>query len=171
MIKDNFISGAVAEVVPVIGPDYYLTLNWLIQQAKHSLSLTIFTSSVNRGNSYHKIRKLLLNISGKIKKNDLETRAVLYRGTRDNGIGLRNEGFAREAVKLGLKIRLSPAGTFLHSKVVIVDRRLVLIGSHNFSSSSMSKDYEASILIESPQIADVYYRYFTTLWQKAREFK
>lgn len=65
-----------------------------------------------------------------------------------------------------IQVRTAGPGVFLHSKLIIVDKRFVLLGSHNFSINSWFKNYETSVLIESPQVADVYYGYFKKIWQK-----
>ena len=168
MISKEFLGGCTAEVVPVIGENYYKTLNWAIKRCKNTIDLTIFTTSINTGNSYHKIHKLLLNIGHKIKKEKITARAVVFRGSKNNKIGRKNERFAAEAEKNKIKVRLCSAGTFLHSKVIIIDQRYILLGSHNFSSSSMSKHHEASILLESAKLAGVYQNYFDDIWNKAQ---
>jgi phosphatidylserine/phosphatidylglycerophosphate/cardiolipin synthase-like enzyme len=36
---------------------------------------------------------------------------------------------------------------------VIIDQRYVLLGSHNFTHSALRHNHEASVLIESPKLA------------------
>ena len=170
LISRQFQSGWAAEVVPVIGKDYYKVLNWLIKNTKNTFDFTVFTSSINTGNRYHKINKLLLNLGYINKKNDVKIRTVLFRGSKNNKIGKKNERFAQKAIENNLKVRFCAPGTFLHSKVMISDNRYVLMGSHNFSSSSMSKHYETSILVESSHFADVFNKYFNNLWQQSTKY-
>lgn len=52
----------------------------------------------------------------------------------------------------------------LHSKAVIIDRRFVIMGSHNFSQKAMTSNVETSMLFEDVGHAENLIRYFESLW-------
>ena len=53
----------------------------------------------------------------------------------------------------------------LHAKVVIADRRLVYLGSHNLTGAAFDRNYESGILIESKTVADEYAAWIESLWK------
>lgn len=54
---------------------------------------------------------------------------------------------------IGLSIYLSPEEEFLHAKVLISDKKEVLIGSANLSNKGLTTNYELGVLIKNPDIA------------------
>jgi phosphatidylserine/phosphatidylglycerophosphate/cardiolipin synthase-like enzyme len=54
-----------------------------------------------------------------------------------------------------------------HTKGMIVDRRRVLIGSHNWSQSGVTLNRDASLVFDDAEIADYYARAFEIDWQRS----
>ena len=40
-----------------------------------------------------------------------------------------------------------------HTKLVVIDQRLIFLGSHNFTQSALKYNNEISVLLDSPDIA------------------
>jgi phosphatidylserine/phosphatidylglycerophosphate/cardiolipin synthase-like enzyme len=58
---------------------------------------------------------------------------------------------------------------FLHDKVIIVDNRLVISGSFNFSTNATESNDENVIIIDNPQIANLYTQEFQKVWSIATD--
>jgi phosphatidylserine/phosphatidylglycerophosphate/cardiolipin synthase-like enzyme len=58
---------------------------------------------------------------------------------------------------------------FLHDKVIIVDNRFVLTGSFNFSSNATDSNDENVMIIDNPQIANLYTQEFQRIWAIATD--
>jgi phosphatidylserine/phosphatidylglycerophosphate/cardiolipin synthase-like enzyme len=58
---------------------------------------------------------------------------------------------------------------FLHDKVIIVDNRLVISGSFNFSTNATESNDENVLIIDSPQIANLYTQEFQRVWAIATD--
>ncbi len=58
---------------------------------------------------------------------------------------------------------------FLHDKVIIVDDRFVISGSFNFSSNATENNDENVILIDNPDIANLYTQEFERVWSIATD--
>src|SRR6266498_4118007 len=58
---------------------------------------------------------------------------------------------------------------FLHDKVIIVDDRFVISGSFNFSSNATQNNDENVILIDNPDIANLYTQEFERVWSIATD--
>lgn len=64
-------------------------------------------------------------------------------------------------------VPLLPKGDLLHHKFAVVDRKLVITGSHNWSQAANYKNDETVLIIENPQIAAHYVREFERLYDDA----
>jgi phosphatidylserine/phosphatidylglycerophosphate/cardiolipin synthase-like enzyme len=58
---------------------------------------------------------------------------------------------------------------FLHDKVIIVDNRLVISGSFNFSTNATESNDENVMIIDNPQIANLYTQEFQRVWAIATD--
>lgn len=54
----------------------------------------------------------------------------------------------------------------MHAKIVIVDNKAAIIGSHNWSESALRYNHEASILTRDPDTIKETVRYFNKLREK-----
>jgi len=61
----------------------------------------------------------------------------------------------------------TPLYKTMHSKIMIVDGKLVLIGSHNWSQSAMFSNREVSVVISDPQIALQLEEIFNSDWSRS----
>ncbi len=58
---------------------------------------------------------------------------------------------------------------FLHHKVIIIDNRIVITGSFNFSDSANTKNSENVIIIDNAEIAKRYLDEFQRVWKEASD--
>ena len=69
----------------------------------------------------------------------------------------------------GVNATFDPRGVRTHSKLVIVDEYIVLIGSHNWTESALKYNHETSMLIISRSLAEEEIKYFNELWSASTE--
>ena len=58
---------------------------------------------------------------------------------------------------------------FLHHKVIVVDERIVITGSMNFSTNAEESNDENVIIIDNPEIARLYLQEFERVWDLAND--
>jgi phosphatidylserine/phosphatidylglycerophosphate/cardiolipin synthase-like enzyme len=58
---------------------------------------------------------------------------------------------------------------FLHDKIIIVDKHIVISGSFNFSSNATTSNDENVMIIDNPDIAGLYMQEFDRLWSIATD--
>ena len=66
--------------------------------------------------------------------------------------------------KSGVDIRWDSTSVTTHNKLMIVDGRVVLIGSTNWSYYSLSKNHESNVIFHDEESAGKFERYFEELW-------
>jgi phosphatidylserine/phosphatidylglycerophosphate/cardiolipin synthase-like enzyme len=69
----------------------------------------------------------------------------------------------------GGKIRRDGNPGFLHHKVIIIDNRIVITGSFNFSDSANTKNNENVIIIDNADIAKRYLDEFQRVWKEGSD--
>ena len=70
--------------------------------------------------------------------------------------------------RVGVNATWDPGGVRTHCKLVVIDRYLVLLGSHNWTESALSYNHETSVLIRSEEAAEEEIRYFNQVWAEAK---
>ena len=58
---------------------------------------------------------------------------------------------------------------FLHDKLIVVDNRYVITGSFNFSTNATESNDENVVIIDNPDIANLYMQEFGRIWNIATE--
>lgn len=98
----------------------------------------------------------------------VKVRVILER----NVIGGENSRSFEALKDYSIEVRWA-SGQFklTHSKFMIVDGKLVLVGSHNFSNSALTLNREASVIVEkSPAVIEAFRQVFEEDWASAQEF-
>jgi phosphatidylserine/phosphatidylglycerophosphate/cardiolipin synthase-like enzyme len=67
--------------------------------------------------------------------------------------------------KLNFNSKKWSSKKLLHTKLMIIDNKIAIIGSHNYTMNAFNVNQEISILIEQPAFVDRLKFYFNNLWQ------
>jgi phosphatidylserine/phosphatidylglycerophosphate/cardiolipin synthase-like enzyme len=54
-----------------------------------------------------------------------------------------------------------------HAKIIIVDRKSVILGSHNLSCKSVMENHETSVLLDDAEIVQQAHELFLRVWENA----
>ncbi len=148
-------SGDGLNVVPVENYGYAPIVKHLIENATSSIFI-----SMNVISDYEPV-KTLLDALIDAKNRGVNVR-VLFEGEissnwyavnylRDHRVNVKNDS----------------SDTFLHTKMVIIDGKVVYVGSHNWSPYALEKNNEFGVFIFNRSIANFYGEYFNSLWSDA----
>ena len=69
----------------------------------------------------------------------------------------------------GIPVRRDGNPGFLHHKVIVIDERIVITGSMNFSTNAEISNDENLIILDHPEIARAYLQEFERVWNQATE--
>jgi len=75
---------------------------------------------------------------------------------------------ARTLAAAGWKVRVMPDARTLHEKVLIIDRALSVVGSHNLSRASATSNYDTSLAVRSTLLAEHLHRQFWSRWRLSK---
>lgn len=154
-------------VTPVISPENYLEIiPPLLANARHS----IYVEQQYIRPQQPGIARLLEAIRSAMEANRrLKVRIILapplwsgVQAERETLAGLEAYGLTE-----GRQVRFLNPNFFVHchNKLLVVDRKHVLISSQNWSDAAVSRNREAGLLVESSQLARYYARLFTLDWE------
>jgi hypothetical protein len=102
------------------------------------------------------------------KERQVDVRVILDKDAPTDVFNSRriNQEAYQFFVDHGIPVVFSSANKVIHSKIVVVDGRHVLLGSHNWTLGSMYNYDEKSVYLESQQLAEAIEKQFDELWHK-----
>ena len=89
--------------------------------------------------------------------------AILERNRDAGDISRSNAETAEKLRQGGIRVCLDSPDRQTHTKLVVIDRRYILIGSHNLTQSALKHNHEASVWIDSVPLAEEALRYMKSL--------
>jgi len=71
---------------------------------------------------------------------------------------------SRFLVQKGIKTRISSNKYIMHNKFAIIDNRLLLTGSYNWTFSANNRNDENLMVIDDPELIEIFQNQFVNLW-------
>jgi len=71
---------------------------------------------------------------------------------------------SRFLVQRGIKTRISTNNYIMHNKFAIIDNRILLTGSYNWTFSANNRNDENLMIIDDPEIIEIFQNQFVYLW-------
>jgi phosphatidylserine/phosphatidylglycerophosphate/cardiolipin synthase-like enzyme len=153
-----------AKVTLLTGDDWSVFLERSLNNATTSVYVSVYLFSHHWGKVVVG-RTDLYGALQNVAKRGLDCRAVLNTPVKVPGLGRMNKPAGDALESAGWKVRYMPKGRVLHEKIIIVDMKSVIIGSHNISKSSAARNYDTSICIENVHIAKLMLLQFSSRWR------
>lgn len=89
----------------------------------------------------------------RLAQNGCDVRAIVHR-TND-----------REKLRQnGIITRTMPDQRLMHTKAVVIDGEILILGSHNLTTRGTKENYECSLLIQNTGAVDHFVEYFEKMW-------
>lgn len=136
----------------IIGAEYPVKVGKLIDSAKYSIDILMFDWRWYKDDIAHPLQIF----------NQKLVRAV-RRGVRIRTITNYAE-LVDTLNTLGFYAKKWPQKNLLHSKLVIIDKEIVVSGSHNFTGNAFCANLETSVIFHEPALALKFSDYFNNLW-------
>ncbi len=135
------------------GEEYFYALKDAIDGARHSIFLTIYLFKVS---PYPTNRATgILNALIHAAKRRVEVTVLMERSDDpESFINIENAKTGRRLQQAGAKVFWDRPDRKLHIKAVVIDHRLVFMGSHNLTHSAMKYNQEMSLMLNDTGIAN-----------------
>jgi phosphatidylserine/phosphatidylglycerophosphate/cardiolipin synthase-like enzyme len=140
------------EPLPIISQDFVKVVIPLIERAVNSIDIIVFQWKFYRKGQDNNCSQF----------NSAIARAVI-RGVKVRCL-VQQQSAVDELKKFGCKARQLHSKRLLHTKLMIIDKKSVIIGSHNYTQHAFSSNYEASIFVELKSENNTLVQYFNNLY-------
>jgi phosphatidylserine/phosphatidylglycerophosphate/cardiolipin synthase-like enzyme len=140
----------------VDGPDYLRSLEALLgRPGIRSVDVIQFR--------FAKADRPSLRTQGILRRLEELTKTARVRVFLDDHDG--GNGPTRELLAAaGIPVRATPKGSTSHTKAVCVDGNTLLLGSTNWTHTSLTRNNEVNLLLEDPGLGKAFTTYFERLW-------
>jgi DNA uptake protein ComE-like DNA-binding protein len=146
------------------GAAYYERLPEFLRAAGASIKVAMFHAALPGPNHP---TKLLLDELIAAKARGVDVRVILDRDRETDPYmsTVINANAKRYLEDHGVECRFDTEDVLLHSKYVILDTQMCVLGSHNWSAGSYSEFDDLSFVVQSPEIAAALVTRFEQLWK------
>ena len=152
---ENFCLDRIS-VIPITDRMYFTQVHDILKNSKKSIHMIVF--EIKYYPTYQdSLENILVRDLIEAKKRGVDVKILVDGSFKENS--------ALDYLKKnGIDIRYDAENVTTHAKIIIVDNKIVIIGSTNWSYYSLEKNYEANVVLISELIADYFDRYFQRLW-------
>lgn len=138
-----------------------------IREAQREILIATYKMDYNERASKRHLNALVEALH-QASKRGVHVRCLLNMDKENTQIGRINARASRLLEKRGVITRKGAMGRTIHAKLVIIDEKIVIVGSHNLSESSLCRNFEVSLLIRDPVIALDLKEIYQQEWEKGR---
>ena len=141
--------------------DYFPALLEGIDRARQEIALTVFFFKTS-GFKDNRPDRILVHLREAVRRG-VRVDAVIEQGKERENVTEVNADAARKLRAAGIRVCMDAPDRTMHTKMIVIDRRTLIIGSHNLTQSALKHNREVSIRIESPPLAEEALRYMKSL--------
>jgi len=147
--------------------DYFPALLKAIDEAQSEIFMSIFSFKAGvHKNSYP---DRILGHLAKAVKRGVNVKVILETtGRLDDELDAQNRQTGKLLEDKGVKVYFDSPRTTTHTKLIVIDERVVILGSHNLTQSALKYNNEISILLERPDLAKRARDYMLTIIKEAK---
>lgn len=149
----------------IIGPAYMDVVLPVLKGARSSINVVLYQWKWYSHAGFSKIQRVSLACTAAARRG-VKVRVILDMEHQSHPISKINTRTAKALREAGCEVKFSHSSCLTHAKMVTIDDRYLVLGSHNFSNSAFSKNEEASVLIDDPTFANEYIQWFESLWRR-----
>ena len=131
----------------LVGSDYFPAVHHALNQAQKSIDIVMYFIIMDPEGSANPVNILIDDLIA-ARKREARVRVIL-----------ENEKFKESQLAFetlcrnGIDVYYDTPKTYLHSKAIVIDSRICIFGSTNWSKTAFYNNHEISILIDSKEIA------------------
>ena len=162
-IRRILTEATVVKVLP--NGEYYFEVKRLIMNANRSIYVAVFAVKYDtRENAVSDPVDELLGLLVEAKRRGVDVRVLVDEYT------FQRYRYTVEYLKEnGVPVKLDPSSaTTMHAKIVVVDGKIAVVGSHNWTEAALRWNEEYSVEVIGAAVAGKVEEYFMRLWSQGR---
>jgi hypothetical protein len=147
----------------LLDKDYYGNLSVILSRTNKSVYVIMYVIKYDPKDPMDPVNTLL-NILINLSKRNVDVKIIVDDETYNSYPETINYLLSHNiSVKLD-----ESSGRTTHTKLVIIDGKIVFLGSHNWTQSALQRNHEVSVLIYDEDVAKILLRYFFDIWSNGR---
>jgi phosphatidylserine/phosphatidylglycerophosphate/cardiolipin synthase-like enzyme len=146
------MASTIPKVQTIIGSEFPKKVIPLIDQAKRSIEIIVFDwrwYPQNPGSTVQLFNQSLVRAA----RRKVKIRAIA-----------NNNEIISTLTNVGIDAKKIISKKLVHSKLMIIDNRILIIGSHNYTQSAFQMNMETSLIIENDSTVERFLRFFNNLF-------
>lgn len=155
----------MAEIQSAIAHQYPQKVIPLVNEASQTIDILMYEWKWYGHESAGGVQKLNLALVAASRRG-VKIRVLLNQESMGHAITKINSRTANFLRQYGVEVKMSPCGQVTHAKMMVLDKRILVLGSHNYSKGAFSRNQEASIIVKGVDEIKPYRDYFDGLWQQ-----
>ena len=137
----------------IIGSEFPKIVIPKIDEAKNSIKIVVFDWRWYPNNPSNSVQLFNQSI----------VRAV-RRGVRVSALA-NSDDIISTLKQVGVDAKRTFTKNLVHAKLMIIDDRIVIIGSHNYTQNAFTMNYEISSMFDDETSSKDFINFFKSLWQ------
>lgn len=139
-------------MIPIIGAEYPKKVIPLIKNARRNIDIVVYDWRWYENKPAHPTQQLNIAFVNAAKRG-VQVRAVV--NSHEN-VALLNS--------VGIKARQISERRTMHTKLLLIDDKILVIGSHNFTRNAFAHNIETSVSLEIPHGENRFSQFFDNLY-------
>lgn len=154
-------------VILLANEDYFPALIKAIDEAQSEIFMSIFSFKAGvHKNSYPD--RILGHLAKAIKRGVKVIVILETNGRRDDELNAQNKQTGKLLEEKGVKVYFDSPRTTTHTKLIVIDEMVVILGSHNLTQSALKYNNEISVMLSRPDLAKRARNYMLTIIKEAK---
>lgn len=157
------------DVIPLVDEDYYPQVHQTLTTAKKSIMCVMYIADINpkynRGWEYNLVNDLITAHKRGVNVTVIFDQNIMFWETGEKQ--KKTERKSSEAYELlkknGVPVYYDSIDRVTHSKILVIDDYITIVGSTNWTYSALKKNHEASVLIKSRRVAEAFLEKLKTI--------
>lgn len=159
------IDAFTGKIKPIISNEYLDSVAPLLRAAKTSIEVVMYQWGWYSYRSSARIQRLNYEYLSAARRG-VKVRVLLNTDRVGGNLSRINNYTANQLRRAGAAVKIDTTGQLVHSKIVIIDDEIVVVGSHNYSERSLSSNIETSVIIQEKLTASKYKSLFELLYNR-----
>ena len=147
------------DVTPLVNKEYFPAVHKAFTNAKKSILCVMYMAKLDKGHSGGDEYQLVLDLINAHKRGVkvlvIFDQNVKFweKGKKRDVIERRSEYAYNLLLRAGVPVFYDSKKRVTHSKVMVIDKYITIVGSTNWTYGALKKNHEASVIIKSRDVA------------------
>lgn len=146
------------------GREYFPACEEVIDQAKKRIRGMFFQMFYYTGARNNRCNKLFHALA-RAKARGVEVQILLNNSFRGGDMQTKHQQALVKLEAFHIKARIFPYSTCIHTKLILADNNIIILGSHNWTNAGLNQNVEASCVIRDKAVNEKLNTYFMDKWR------